>query len=306
MIICLKLLNREASLYRLYHISGSKNLRYYINNNITSVYFNMSDMSSIFALFPVLMGVMLFGIWSNIHAYAQQSSSSPTLSAPSPPIGSSLSKPILPELKAKMCDPSNPSLKVVNTTEARICGIPKTVKPPLASAATTPQTSAVSSQSTQQTVTTKPTAVSAGAPTNYTFTATSPLPTSDEPLYLGYHGASSSTHDNGGSKHDDGSDSKPHIHSSTRSVSHSDSKDKDTSDGSSTEKKKTSSTNGGSSSKDKNSRNTESYNDHAADSGSSGKKRTKSDRTDSATEDGPSKDTCYYHHNSIINIKTCY
>jgi len=256
-------------------------------------------MSSIFALFPVLVVVMLFGIWSNIQVYAQQPSS-----PASPPSGSSsLSKPISSELKAKMCDPSNPSLKVVNTTEARICNIPKTVKPPIAPAAT-PQTTPVVSSSpsspTQQAVTTKPTAVSAGPTTDYTFAATSPVPASDEPIYLGYHGASSSTHDNGGSKHDDSSESKPHIHSSTRSVSHSDSKDKDATDGSSTEKKKTSSTNGGGSSKDKNSRNTESYNDHAADSGSSGKKGTKSDRTDS------SKDTCYYHHNSIINIKTCY
>jgi hypothetical protein len=28
-----------------------------------------------------------------------------------------------------MCDPNSPSLKVVNTTESRICGIPKTVQP---------------------------------------------------------------------------------------------------------------------------------------------------------------------------------
>ena len=113
----------------------------------------MSHTSTIFVLFPFLVGVMLFGIWSNTHAYAQQSSSSsPTLS---PPTGNSVSKAISSELKAKMCDPSNPDLKVVNTTEARICGIPKTVKPSLPS---TPPTSAVSSSppSTQQTITTKP------------------------------------------------------------------------------------------------------------------------------------------------------
>ena len=96
----------------------------------------MSHTSTIFALFPFLVGIMLFGIWSNIHAYAQQSSStssSPTLSSPT---GNSVSKPISSELKAKICDPSNPDLKVVNTTEARICGIPKTVKPSLPSTAT--------------------------------------------------------------------------------------------------------------------------------------------------------------------------
>jgi hypothetical protein len=114
----------------------------------------MSHTSTIFMLFPFLVGVMLFGIWSNIHVYAQQSSSSsPTLS---PPTGNSVSKPISSELKTKMCDPSNPDLKVVNTTEARICGIPKTVKPSLPS---TPPTSAVSSSppsTQQQTITTKP------------------------------------------------------------------------------------------------------------------------------------------------------
>jgi hypothetical protein len=125
----------------------------------------MSHASTIFALFPFLVGVMLLGIWSNIHAYAQQSSSSsPTLS---PPTSNSVSKPISSELKAKICDPSNPDLKVVNTTEARICGIPKTVKPSLPSA---PPTSAVSSSSspppppTQQTITTKPPTTTVAAP----------------------------------------------------------------------------------------------------------------------------------------------
>ncbi len=122
----------------------------------------MSNTSSIFALFAFLVGVMLFGIWSNIHAYAQQSSSSPTLSAASPPTGNSVSKSISPELKAQMCDPTNPNLKVVNTTEAHICGIPKTVKPPLASAAT-PKTSTVSS-SIQEAPTTKPASANITAP----------------------------------------------------------------------------------------------------------------------------------------------
>ena len=112
----------------------------------------MSNISSIFALFLVLAGVMLFGIWSNTQAYAQQSSA-----APPPATASSPSTTISPEIKAKMCNPSNPSLKVVNTTESRICGIPKTVNPPLASSAVTPQaTSALSSSPPQQTPATKP------------------------------------------------------------------------------------------------------------------------------------------------------
>ena len=39
-----------------------------------------------------------------------------------------------------MCDPSNPGLKIVNTTEARICGIPKTIKNTTATAAMSPPT----------------------------------------------------------------------------------------------------------------------------------------------------------------------
>ncbi|MFL6383699.1 MAG: hypothetical protein ACJ712_01860, partial [Nitrososphaeraceae archaeon] len=123
----------------------------------------MSSTSSIFALFSVLVGILLFGIWSNTHVFAQQL---PLSSPPAAGSSNSLSTPtISAELKSKICDPSNPSLKVVNTTEARICGIPKTVKPPIASAAT-PQTTPVVSSSpsspTQQTVTTKP--ITAAAP----------------------------------------------------------------------------------------------------------------------------------------------
>jgi trimeric autotransporter adhesin len=278
----------------------------------------MSNKSSIFTVFSVLVGVMLFGVWSNIYAYAQQSSSSQS----STPTGSSVSKPISQELKAKMCDPSNPSLKVVNTTEARICGIPKTVKPALASAAATPKTSTVSSSpstaanitapkqqqikavnnthinaisrpargatgttiapvshshptntslsssssplaiapqirainqqqpspsirginsttgfnSTTSTAAINTTAlppiilingttpINSTAGQNYTFAATSPVATSDQLLYLGYHGPQG----NSGSKHNDNHDSKPHTRSSTRSVSDGSSEHKET------------------------------------------------------------------------------
>jgi len=85
----------------------------------------MSNISSIFALFSVLCGVLVFGIWSNIQANAQQPSSSPRSLSPPP---SSRSITISPEVKAIMCAPGSPSLKVVNTTEAHICGVPKTIK----------------------------------------------------------------------------------------------------------------------------------------------------------------------------------
>jgi trimeric autotransporter adhesin len=112
----------------------------------------------IFTVFSLLASMLLFAIWSNIYVYAQQSSS-PTLSASSPSAGSSPITTISSQLKAKMCDPSNPSLKAVNTTESHICGIPKTVKPPSLPGAA-PPTSAVSSSAppSQKTVT-KPTAV---------------------------------------------------------------------------------------------------------------------------------------------------
>jgi hypothetical protein len=126
----------------------------------------MNHTNLIFVAFSFIVGILVFAIWSNTHVFAQQL---PSLSSSLPPSGgsgsSSPSSPISSELKAKMCDPSNPSLKVVNTTESNICGIAKTVKPPIASAATPPQTSAVSSPSSQQTATTiKPSAANITAP----------------------------------------------------------------------------------------------------------------------------------------------
>ena len=35
---------------------------------------------------------------------------------------------IAPQLKAAICNPNNPKLKVVNKTESKICGIPVTIK----------------------------------------------------------------------------------------------------------------------------------------------------------------------------------
>ena len=93
--------------------------------------------------------ILFFAVWSNILVYAQQpSSSSPIMSSlPSTPSSPSNTTTISPELKAKMCNPSNPSLKVVNTTEARICGIPKTVGPALASSVAPPPKPTTSSPS---------------------------------------------------------------------------------------------------------------------------------------------------------------
>jgi hypothetical protein len=56
-----------------------------------------------------------------------KSLTTPSPSAPSAS-SSSTTTTISAKLKAELCNPSNPSLKVVNATEARICNIPKTVK----------------------------------------------------------------------------------------------------------------------------------------------------------------------------------
>ncbi len=97
----------------------------------------MNNTFSISAVLSVLTGLMLLGVWGNIQVYAQPSSSVSAADS---------SSTTSPQVKAIMCDPSNPSLKVVNTTEAHICGIPKTVKPSLSSS--TPPTPAVSSTTT--------------------------------------------------------------------------------------------------------------------------------------------------------------
>jgi hypothetical protein len=119
----------------------------------------MSKRSSIFAVFSVLIGLLLFAIWSNIYVYAQRQSSPPPPPASLDPDSLNTTK-ISAQLKAKMCDPSNSGLKVVNTTEARICGIPKTVKN---TTAATPPTSSVSLSPPQQTTTIKPTSVASVA-----------------------------------------------------------------------------------------------------------------------------------------------
>jgi hypothetical protein len=56
----------------------------------------------------------------------------PPLPLPTSPLPSPASPPatVSPEEKSQMCDPSNPKLKFVNTTESKICGLPKSIKAP--------------------------------------------------------------------------------------------------------------------------------------------------------------------------------
>ena len=55
------------------------------------------------------------------------SPSSPSITPPSPS-SPPTNHTVLPAVKTKLCDPNNPKLSFVNTTESNICGIPKTIK----------------------------------------------------------------------------------------------------------------------------------------------------------------------------------
>ena len=71
--------------------------------------------------------VTITGFWSFRVAHGQGSSST----------SSSLSS-LTPQQKAAICSPNNPKLNFVNTTESRICGIPKTVQSNVSNATTSP------------------------------------------------------------------------------------------------------------------------------------------------------------------------
>jgi hypothetical protein len=99
-------------------------------------------------------------IFSANIAYGQQLSSSR--------LGTSPITPVSAKIRSEMCDPGNPSLKVVNTTESRICGIPKTVKNTTTTAASSSSPPAsvaagVATPNQQQTVNTKNNKVVSGS-----------------------------------------------------------------------------------------------------------------------------------------------
>jgi hypothetical protein len=48
----------------------------------------------------------------------------PTSPSPSPTSPTTVS----PEVKSQMCDPNNPKLEFVNSTESEVCGLPKSIK----------------------------------------------------------------------------------------------------------------------------------------------------------------------------------
>ena len=80
---------------------------------------------SIISVFAVVTAtiIMFIGVANFGTAQGQATAADDNSSA------SSSSSSLTPQQRAAMCDPNSPSLKVVNTTESRICGIPKTVQP---------------------------------------------------------------------------------------------------------------------------------------------------------------------------------
>jgi cell division protein FtsI/penicillin-binding protein 2 len=68
--------------------------------------------------------ITLFG--SGVFNITQaQTPSAPSSPSPSP---SPTKTALPPAIKAKICDPNNPKLAFVNTTESNICGLPKSIK----------------------------------------------------------------------------------------------------------------------------------------------------------------------------------
>lgn len=59
---------------------------------------------------------------------------------------SNITSSLTPQQKAAMCDPNNPKLNFVNTTESHICGIPMTVKSSPANASSLSNTTTTGGQ----------------------------------------------------------------------------------------------------------------------------------------------------------------
>ncbi len=78
-----------------------------------------TSISIVFA--ATIVTITGFGIFSVVHGQGSNSTTSLT-----------------PQQKAAMCDPSNPKLNFVNSTESKLCGIPKSVKSNMSNTTTSP------------------------------------------------------------------------------------------------------------------------------------------------------------------------
>ena len=92
----------------------------------TNTYARMDFTAVIVALIAVGAALEI-GIINGSQAQVLQKTPPITPSPSTSPLPSP-SSTISPQEKSKLCDPNNPKLRFVNTTESHICGIPKTMK----------------------------------------------------------------------------------------------------------------------------------------------------------------------------------
>ena len=90
----------------------------------TNTYARMDFTAVIVALIAVGAALEI-GIINGSQAQVLQKTPPITPSPSTSPLPSP-SSTISPQEKSKLCDPNNPKLRFVNTTESHICGIPKT------------------------------------------------------------------------------------------------------------------------------------------------------------------------------------
>jgi hypothetical protein len=101
----------------------------------TNTYARMDFTAVIVALIAVGAALEI-GIINGSQAQVLQKTPPITPSPSTSPLPSP-SSTISPQEKSKLCDPNNPKLRFVNTTESHICGIPKTTKNVTTTTATT-------------------------------------------------------------------------------------------------------------------------------------------------------------------------
>jgi hypothetical protein len=85
------------------------------------------DFTAVVVALIAVSAVLEVGIINGSQAQVLQKTPPTTTPSPStslPPTNTTVS----PALKSKMCDPNNPKLRFVNTTESKICGLPITIK----------------------------------------------------------------------------------------------------------------------------------------------------------------------------------
>lgn len=94
------------------------------NIPITRIKFSSKAILSVLVI--AISSVFLTGAFKVTQA--QQEEQIPFLPIFPSPISPPNETTMSPELIAKMCDPNNPKLEFVNSTESEVCGLPKSIK----------------------------------------------------------------------------------------------------------------------------------------------------------------------------------